>query len=141
MDDFTYSSQFRIGDLLVVPASLVVRNGQEIKFEPRWMQVLVMLAEHAGETLSTERLLIEVWRSTVYDDSPVRKTISYLRKYIGDDSRKPCYIETVNRVGYRLIAPVNLPEDHTRPTPPTITTNNLTSPKPGKRFPLQTSDR
>ncbi|MEQ1514055.1 MAG: winged helix-turn-helix domain-containing protein, partial [Lysobacteraceae bacterium] len=105
-------SQFRIGDLLVVPASLVVvRNGQEIKFEPRWMQVLVMLAEHAGETLSAERLLIEVWRSTVYDDSPVIKTISYIRKSIDDDGRKPCYIETVSKVGYRLIAPVTLPEN------------------------------
>ncbi|MFZ2753635.1 MAG: winged helix-turn-helix domain-containing protein [Lysobacteraceae bacterium] len=97
MDDFTDRSQFRIGDLLVVPGSLiVVRNGQQIKFEPRWMQVLVMLAEHAGETLSTERLLIEVWGSAIYGDSPVSKTISYIRKSIGDDSRKPRYIETVS---------------------------------------------
>jgi DNA-binding winged helix-turn-helix (wHTH) protein len=115
MDDFTDRSQFRIGDLLVVPASLVVmRNGQEIKFEPRWMQVLVMLAEHSGETLSTERLLIEVWGSTVYGDSPVSKTISYIRKSIGDDSRKPRYIETVSKGGYKLIEPVSLPEDYRR---------------------------
>ncbi len=115
MDDFTDHSQFRIGDLLVVPASLVVvRNGQEIKFEPRWMQVLVMLAEHANETLSTERLLIDVWGSTIYGDSPVSKTISHIRKSIGDDSRKPRYIETVSKVGYKLIEPVSLPEDYRR---------------------------
>jgi DNA-binding winged helix-turn-helix (wHTH) protein len=112
MDGFTDRSQFRIGDLLVVPAHLVVvRGGKEIKFEPRWMQVLVMLAEHAGETLSTERLLIDVWGSTFYDDSPVTKTISCIRKSIGDDSRNPRYIETVSKVGYRLIAPVTLQED------------------------------
>jgi DNA-binding winged helix-turn-helix (wHTH) protein len=112
MDDFTDHSRFRIGDLLVVPARLVVvRDGQEIKFEPRWMQVLVMLAEHTGEALSSERLLIEVWDSTFYDESPVTKTISCIRKSIGDDSRKPCYIETVSKVGYRLIAPVTLPVD------------------------------
>ena len=115
MDDFTDRSQFRIGDLLVIPGRLiVVRDGQEIKFEPRWMEVLVMLAEHAGETLSTERLLIEVWGSTVYGDSPVSKTISYIRKSISDDSRKPRYVETVSKVGYRLIAPVSLPEDYRR---------------------------
>ncbi len=115
MDDFTDRSQFRIGDLLVVPASLVViRNGQEIKFEPRWMEVLVMLAEHAGETLSSERLLIEVWGSTIYGDSPVSKTISCIRKSIGDDRRKPRYIETVSKVGYKLIEPVSLPEDYRR---------------------------
>ena len=112
MDDFTDRSQFRIGDLLVVPTRLVVvRDGKEIKFEPRWMQVLVMLAEPAGETLSTERLLIDVWGSTVYGDSPVSKTISYIRKSVGDDSRKPRYIDTVSKVGYRLIASVSLPED------------------------------
>jgi eukaryotic-like serine/threonine-protein kinase len=115
MDDFTDRSQFRIGDLLVIPGRLiVVRDGQEIKLEPRWMEVLVMLAEHAGETLSTERLLIEVWGSTVYGDSPVSKTISYIRKSISDDSRKPRYVETVSKVGYRLIAPVSLPEDYRR---------------------------
>lgn len=115
MRDFSDRSEFRIGDLLVVPAQLVVvRDGQEIKFEPRWMQVLVMLAEHAGETLSTERLLIEVWGSAVYGDSPVSKTISYIRKRIDDDSRKPRYIETVSKVGYRLIEPVSLPEDYRR---------------------------
>ncbi len=111
MDDFTDRSQFRIGDLLVVPDRLlVVRNSQEIKFEPRWMEVLVMLAEHAGEALSSERLLIEVWGSTIYDDSPIIKTISRIRNSIGDDSRKPCYIETVSKAGYRLIAPVSYPE-------------------------------
>lgn len=115
MDDFTDRSQFRIGDLLVIPGRLIVlRDGQKIKFEPRWMEVLVMLAEHAGETLSTERLLIEVWGSTVYGDSPVSKTISYIRKSISDDSRKPRYVETVSKVGYRLIAPVSLPEDYRR---------------------------
>jgi len=115
MDDFTDRSQFRIGDLVVMPDRLIVmRDSFQVKFEPRWMQVLVMLAEHAGETLSTERLLIEVWGSTVYGDSPVSKTISYIRKSIGDDSRKPRYIETVSKVGYRLIGLVSLPEDYRR---------------------------
>ena len=112
MDDFTDRSQFWIGDLLVIPARLiVVYDGKEIKFEPRWMGVLVMLAEHAGETLNTERLLIDVWGSAVCGDSPVSKTISCIRKSIGDDSRNPRYIDTVSKVGYRVIAPVSLQED------------------------------
>ena len=111
MDDLTDRSQFRIGDFLVMQDRLiVVRDGQEIKFEPRWMEVLVMLAEHAGETLSTERLLIEVWRSTVYGDNPVQKAISGLQKSIGDAPRESRYIETVPRLGYRLIAPVSFPD-------------------------------
>lgn len=111
MDDFTDLSQFRIDDLLVVPGqNIVIRDGEEIKLEPRMMQVLVMLAEHSGEALSTERLLIDVWGCIVYGENLVLKTISGLRKSIGDLPRNPRYIETLPRLGYRLIASVSLPE-------------------------------
>jgi DNA-binding winged helix-turn-helix (wHTH) protein len=121
MDDFTDPPQFWIGDLVVVPErNIVIRGGGEIKLEPRMMQVLVMLAEHSGETLSPERLLIDVWGCTANDDSPVygdssvSRAISLMRKAIGDDSRKPRYIETVSKAGYRLIPPVSLPENYRR---------------------------
>lgn len=108
-------SRFRIDDLMVQPDRLVaIRDGEEIRLEPRMMEVLVMLAEHAGETLSTERLLIDVWHGTFYGDNPVNATISKLRARIGDDSRSPRYVQTVSKVGYRLIAPVALPEDYRR---------------------------
>jgi eukaryotic-like serine/threonine-protein kinase len=121
MDDFTDLPQFWIGDLLVIPErNIVIRDGKEIKLEPRMMQVLLMLAEHSGETLSPERLLIDVWGCTADDDSPVygdssvSRAISLMRKAIGDDRRKPRYIETVSKAGYRLIPPVSLPENYRR---------------------------
>ena len=83
------------------------------KFEPRGWKGW-SCGRACRRDLSTERLLIEVWGSTVYGDSPVSKTISYIRKSISDDSRKPRYVETVSKVGYRLIAPVSLPEDYRR---------------------------
>jgi DNA-binding winged helix-turn-helix (wHTH) protein len=114
MDDITDRSQFRIGDLLVVPDRLiVVRDGQEISLEPRMMEVLMDLAENASRALSTAYLMQEIWGSDVHGDNPVNKTISILRKLIGDDARNPRYIETVPRLGYRLIAPVSFPD--TRP--------------------------
>lgn len=115
MGDFTDRSQFRVGDLLVVPRRLVViRNEREIPLERRMMQVLVMLAENAGETLTKEQMLVEIWRSTIYGDSPVNKTVSILRERIGDDARKPRYIKTHSKVGYQMIAEVALPEDYRR---------------------------
>lgn len=107
MDDFTDRSQFRIGDLLVVPDRLiVVHDGQEIHLQPRMMAVLILLAEEPGKVLSAETLLISIWRTVFYDDNPVQKAISGLRKSIGDGPSNPRYIETVPRLGYRLIAPV-----------------------------------
>jgi DNA-binding winged helix-turn-helix (wHTH) protein/tetratricopeptide (TPR) repeat protein len=108
-------ARFRIDDLQVQPDRLVVLRGEEeIKLELRMMEVLVMLAEHAGETVSKERLLVDVWGSAVYGDSPVSKTVSNLRTRIRDDRHRPRYIETVSGVGYRLMLPVSLPEDYRR---------------------------
>lgn len=104
-------ARFSIGALLVQPDRLVVVvDGSEHSLEPRTFEVLVALAEHAGEVVSAEQLLIEVWRGTFYGDNPVHKAIAQIRRVIGDDVRTPRYIETIRKRGYRLIAPVTLPE-------------------------------
>ncbi|MFD0726656.1 nSTAND1 domain-containing NTPase [Lysobacter brunescens] len=107
--------RFRIGALLVQPERLTIAiDGEEIALEPRMMEVLIALAEHAGEVVSAEQLLIEVWRGTFYGDNPVHKVIAQLRKLVGDDSRAPKYIETIRKRGYRLIATVSFPDDYRR---------------------------
>lgn len=107
--------RFRIGALLVQPERLTIGvDGEELALEPRMMEVLMALAEHAGEVVSAEQLLIEVWRGTFYGDNPVHKVIAQLRKLLGDDSRAPKYIETIRKRGYRLIAAVSFPDDYRR---------------------------
>jgi DNA-binding winged helix-turn-helix (wHTH) protein/tetratricopeptide (TPR) repeat protein len=108
-------SRFRIGAVLVQPDSLTVSlDGNDTALEPRMMEVLIALAEHAGEVVSAEQLLIEVWRGTFYGDNPVHKAIAYLRKVFGDDLKSPRYIETIRKRGYRLIAKVSYPDDYRR---------------------------
>ncbi len=108
-------SRFRIGSVLVQPDVLMISlDGNETALEPRMMEVLVALAEHAGEVVSAEQLLIEVWRGTFYGDNPVHKAIAYLRKLFGDDLKSPRYIETIRKRGYRLIAKVSYPDDYRR---------------------------
>lgn len=111
----TTHSRFRVGALLVQPDRLVVSlDGQDTELEPRMMEVLIALAEHAGEVVSAEQLLIEVWRGTFYGDNPVHKAIAYLRKVFRDDLKSPRYIETIRKRGYRLIAKVSYPDDYRR---------------------------
>lgn len=111
----TSHSRFRVGAMLVQPECLSVSlDGNETTLEPRMMEVLVALAEHAGEVVSAEQLLIEVWRGTFYGDNPVHKAIAYLRKAFGDDLKSPRYIETIRKRGYRLIAKVSYPDDYRR---------------------------
>jgi eukaryotic-like serine/threonine-protein kinase len=108
-------SRFYVGDLQVHPdRQVVVRNGDDIPLETREMEVLRLLAKKSGEVVSTDVLLIEIWKGDFYSDNPVNKTIHGLRKAIGDDTRAPRYIKTLRGRGYQLIPPVSFSEDYQR---------------------------
>ena len=85
---------------------LSFRN-QEIKLESKVMDVLVYLADHAGEIVSREALERDVWAGKVVGYDSLTSTINKIRKAFDDDSRAPRYIETVSKKGYRLIAKVS----------------------------------
>ncbi|MEA9589697.1 winged helix-turn-helix domain-containing protein [Xanthomonas sp. WHRI 10064A] len=105
--------RFRLGPLLVEPERLtLIDDGQTITLEPRMMEVLIALAERAGEVISAEQLLIEVWHGSFYGDNPVHKTIAQLRRKLGDDSRQPRFIETIRKRGYRLLPKVVFPQEY-----------------------------
>ncbi|UXA51391.1 winged helix-turn-helix domain-containing protein [Xanthomonas prunicola] len=105
--------RFRLGPFLVEPERLtLIDDGQTITLEPRMMEVLIALAERAGEVVSAEQLLIEVWHGSFYGDNPVHKTIAQLRRKLGDDSRQPRFIETIRKRGYRLLPKVMFPDDY-----------------------------
>lgn len=116
MDDFTDLSQFRIGDLLVVPRqNIFIRDWEEIPVQPRMMAALILVAEEAGKVISFERLLITIWGADFYGENFVQKAISSLRKSIGDSVRKPRYIETLSEIDYRL----TIPAPYSERQPPT----------------------
>jgi TolB-like protein len=84
----------------------IVREEKRIKLEPRTMRLLVYLAERAGEVVSVEELLNEVWRDLVVTQDSVYSAIAALRRALGDDANHPRYIANVPRRGYRLVAEV-----------------------------------
>lgn len=88
-------------------------GGTEVPLEPRAMELLVALADRAGETVSKEELLDVVWRGAHVVESVVPKTVSVLRTALGDAADRPVYILTVPRRGYRLIAPVTPLDENT----------------------------
>jgi transcriptional activator of cad operon len=97
----------RIGDLRVDPAvDEICKDGKIIKLEPRTMRLLVCLAQHAGEVLSVEQLLTEVWKDVIVGQDSVYQAVAGLRRILGDDPKAPVYIANVVRRGYRLVAPV-----------------------------------
>ncbi|NEV62429.1 winged helix-turn-helix domain-containing protein [Thiorhodococcus minor] len=100
----------RIGDWELVPArSLLRRDGEERRLEPRHADLLVFLAERPGEVVSTEEILSRVWSGTVVGDHSLYQAIAKLRKALGDDSAQKRYIETLPKRGYRLLVDVVRP--------------------------------
>lgn len=102
----------RVGDWAVDPAAhALAREGHEaLRLEPKVIEVLVHLANHPGEVVTRDELLAAVWPGVVVGDDALTQAIIKLRKALGDDARQPCFIETIPKRGYRLIAPVSRAE-------------------------------
>ena len=75
------------------------------------MGVLLCLAERVGEVVSIDDLLTVVWPGVTVSQDSVYQAVASLRRLLGDDPKHPKYIETVPRVGYRMVATVTRGED------------------------------
>ena len=79
---------FQVGGYLAEPRlQRISGDGQEIRVEPRVMDVLERLAEQPGHTVTKEEFMEEVWRETVVTDDALLRCISELRKIFEDDPR------------------------------------------------------
>jgi TolB-like protein/DNA-binding winged helix-turn-helix (wHTH) protein len=97
----------RVGEWWVDPAlDEISKDGATVKLEPRAMRLLFCLVEHAGEVVSVEQLLDEVWKEVVVTPNSVYHAVATLRRELGDNTKEPTYIANVLRRGYRLVAPV-----------------------------------
>ena len=67
-------TDFRIARWLIEPRlNTVSRNGTTVHLEPKVMEVLVCLAQHAGEPVSKEELLQTVWPNTFVTDNVLKR--------------------------------------------------------------------
>jgi transcriptional activator of cad operon len=103
----------RIGAWCVNPKSgQISRDGETARVEVRTMRLLLSLAEHAGEVVSIDELLNQVWSDVTVAPDSVYQAVASLRRLLGDDPKQPAYIETVPRLGYRMVATVSPCEDN-----------------------------
>jgi transcriptional activator of cad operon len=101
-------TSLRIGAWRVSPASgQISRAGETVRVEARAMRLLLCLAEHAGEVVSIDDLLEQVWTGVIVTPDSVYQAITSLRRLLGDDAKQPTYIATVPRLGYRMLASVS----------------------------------
>ena len=121
----------RIGDWCVYPTSgQISRNGETAKVEARTMCLLLCLAEHAGEVVSIDDLLNHVWPDVTVSQDSVYQSVASLRRLLGDDPKQPKYIETVPRLGYRMVAKVTPWKETAEPAQPPSPSSDSEPPAP-----------
>jgi DNA-binding winged helix-turn-helix (wHTH) protein len=86
-----------------------VANGNEerIQLPPKAFSILQHLMDNAGRLVTHSELMEKIWRNTCVQPEVLASHIRDIRVTLGDDARKPKFIETVARRGYRFIAPIN----------------------------------
>jgi DNA-binding response OmpR family regulator len=84
----------------------LTRECVPLEVTPKAFAVLCHLARNPQRLVTKDELLDAVWGHRHVSESVLKTTINLLRTLFDDDARAPRYIETVNRRGYRLVAPV-----------------------------------
>ena len=76
----------------------------EVKLTPKAAAVLAVLIGRAGQPVTRDELFASVWGDVVVGDAALTACIQELREALGDDARRPRFIETRHRRGYRFVA-------------------------------------
>lgn len=102
--DLAHEHPFQLGNLSIEPGlrQVTVDGGKQEILEPRVMQVLVALARAGGGIVSRDELIRTCWNGTVVGDDAINRPISLLRRL--SEEHGAFRIETIPRVGYRLVA-------------------------------------
>jgi TolB-like protein/DNA-binding winged helix-turn-helix (wHTH) protein/Tfp pilus assembly protein PilF len=90
------------------------KHGFRLKLAEQPFQVLAMLLEKPGETVTREELRSRLWAGDTFVDFDhgLNNAVMRVREVLLDSSDHPRYVETVPRRGYRFVAPV---EERTTP--------------------------
>jgi TolB-like protein/DNA-binding winged helix-turn-helix (wHTH) protein len=103
----TLESGFRVADWLVSPQRDCIERGDEVvHLAPKAMSVLVCLASASGEVVSRRDLFETVWPGGEVSDDALTQRIVELRKAFDDSAQNPAIIETIPKIGFRLIPPI-----------------------------------
>lgn len=98
---------YSIGDLLLDAGTQeVTRNGTVVPVPRLSFKLLLSLARHAPNVVTTQQLEEEVWEGLVVDRGTVNKRVLLLRRALSKDAGEDPYITVIRGSGYRLIVPV-----------------------------------
>jgi DNA-binding winged helix-turn-helix (wHTH) protein/tetratricopeptide (TPR) repeat protein len=98
----SYEADFRRGELR--------KFGTRVRIQGKPLAVLALLVKTPGETVPRDDLRNALWPDDVFVDfdKNLATAVNKLRQALCDTAESPQYIETVPRVGYRFLVPVEV---------------------------------
>src|SRR4051794_20729393 len=101
------------------------KRGRKLRLAPQPVRLLALLASSPREVVTREQVRRELWDGETFVDfdQGLNACISVIRAVLGDDAKKPKFIETLPRRGYRFLAAaestgVRIPKTASEPIPP-----------------------
>jgi DNA-binding winged helix-turn-helix (wHTH) protein len=84
------------------------KAGRRVKLQVQPFQILSMLLAHPGELVTREELREKLWPADTFVDFEhgLNTAVKKLRQALNDDAKRPQFIETLARRGYRFIGTV-----------------------------------
>lgn len=100
----TFEVDLRAGELY--------KAGRKIKLQVQPFHVLAMLLEKPGEVVTREEMQKRLWPADTFVDfdHSVNTAVKKLRQALGDDKKKPKFVETLPKRGYRFLGNVKKPK-------------------------------
>ena len=121
---------FRLGGLDVRPPTreVIHAGGREV-LEPRVMSVLIALAQARGEVVTRDDLSAQCWDGRIVSDDAINRVLSRIRKLSELTGGRDFTLETITKVGYRLVVAAAAPASTAEAVPLTVS-------KPDRRWVL-----
>lgn len=88
------------------PRGGLMSGDRAVRLTPKALALLSFMAGRPGEVIPKDELFAAVWPDVAVGDAALVTCIQELRKALGDDARRPRYIETVHRRGYRFVGKI-----------------------------------
>lgn len=82
----------------------LVSASSRVRLEPKVMDLLLLLASRPDEVFAKDAILQQLWPRVIVGEDTLARTVSKLRRALGDDPKVPRFIATIPKRGYRLIA-------------------------------------
>jgi predicted ATPase/DNA-binding winged helix-turn-helix (wHTH) protein len=101
------SDVISFGPYRLIPAErLLLKEGEVVNLGSRALDILVALAETAGDVISQSELIARAWPNLAVGEGSLRVTIAGLRKTLSDGQDGVRYISNVTGRGYCFVAQI-----------------------------------